>query len=297
MFDLIGNTPLIHLKKLTKGLSKDVSIMAKAEWFNPGGSVKDRAAYSIICAGEESGQLKEGKIILDATSGNTGVAYAMLGATKGYKVRLCLPKNASQHTIKTLKAFGAEIIFTDPMKGSDGAILEARHMREEEPDLYFYADQYNNPANPLAHYNTTAPEIIKQTNGRLTHFVAGLGTTGTFIGTGRRIKEFNKNIKLISVQPDSPLHGLEGLKHISTSIAPGIYNPELADMNLNVSTEDAYNLVRRLAKEEGLLVGVSSGAGLVASLKIAAQIKEGLIVTIFPDAGDRYLDEAFWNDK
>lgn len=294
MLNLIGNTPLIAVSKPTKGLPKDVVIMAKAEWLNPGGSVKDRAAYSIIKDAEQKGELTDEKVILDATSGNTGIAYAMLGAAKGYRVKLCLPANAGEQTLRILKIYGADIILTNPLNGSDGAILEARRLYKESPDVYFYADQYNNEANWRAHYETTGPEIIKQTDGKITHFVAGLGTSGTFMGTGKRLKEFNPKIKLISVQPDSPLHGLEGLKHIPTSIIPGIYDPDFADANIDISTEQAYECVKRLAKEEGLLVGISSGAALSASLKVAASIKQGFIVTVFPDGGNRYLNEEFW---
>lgn len=297
MLELIGNTPLISLSKISREFSNRIRIMAKAEWFNPGGSVKDRAAYSIIKAGEKTGRLTHKKIILDATSGNTGIAYAMIGAAKGYRVKLCVPANAGEHTIKILKIYGASVVRTDPLKGSDGAILEARRLYKGSPDIYFYADQYNNEANWQAHYETTALEIIKQTDGKVTHFVAGLGTSGTFIGTGRRLREFNPDIKLISVQPDSPLHGLEGLKHIQTSIVPGIYDPNFADMNINISTEEAYECVKRLAKIEALLVGISSGAALSASLKIAASITDGFIVTVFPDGGNRYLNEEFWSNE
>src|SRR5918992_767904 len=289
--DLIGNTPLIRLSHFETGL-RDVELWAKAEWRNPGGSVKDRPAARMILEGERSGALTRDKILLDATSGNTGIAYAMIGAARGYRVRLCVPENVTPERKRILKAFGAEIVFTDPMEGSDGAILRARAMFAAEPELYFYADQYNNPANWIAHHDTTAPEIIEQTEGRLTHFVAGLGTSGTFIGAGRRLRAFNPSIRLISVQPDSPLHGLEGLKHMESAIVPGIYDPSLADEDVRVGTEESYEMTRRLAQEEGLLVGISSGANLAGALKIAG--KDSVVVVVFCDGGERYLSERFW---
>ena len=246
--DLIGNTPLIRLAMFETGFH-NVELYAKAEWKNPGGSVKDRAALRMIDEAEKSGALTRDKTILDATSGNTGIAYAMIGAARGYRVRLCVPSNVTPERKRILKAFGAEIVFTDPMQGSDGAILKAREMYAAEPNLYVYVDQYNNPGNWRAHYDTTAPEILEQTGGRVTHFVAGLGTSGTFVGAGRRFREFNKSIRLISVQPDSPLHGLEGLKHMETAIVPGIYEQSLADEDLGVSTEDAFELSAPLAFE------------------------------------------------
>ncbi len=289
----IGNTPLIPLRKIGRDIP-GVALLAKAEWFNPGGSVKDRAAASIVADAERRGLLGKDRALLDATSGNTGVAYAMIGAAKGYRVKLCVPANASPEVLKTLRSFGAEVLLTSPLESSDGAIREARQLIKEEPHRYFYGDQYNNPANWRAHYENTGLEIWEQTEGTITHFVAGLGTSGTFTGTGRRLKEFKPSVQLVSVQPDSPLHGLEGLKHMATSIVPGIYDPSLSDLNLEVKTEDAYAMVKRLAAEEGLLVGISSGAGLAASLKIARQIERGVIVMIFPDGGSRYLDEEFW---
>jgi cysteine synthase B len=272
-----------------------VELYAKAEGFNPGGSVKDRPARSMVLDGLERGALKPGKMILDATSGNTGIAYAMIGAVLGYPVRLCLPSNVSQERKRILKVYGAELVFTDPLEGSDGAIREARRLYAGDPDAYFYPDQYNNDANWRAHYETTAPEILEQTGGRITHFVATLGTSGTFIGTSRRLRKEKPSIKLISVQPDSPMHGLEGLKHMASAIVPGIYDETLADENLGVSTEDAYACVRRLAREEGVLAGISSGAALAASLQVAGRIGSGVIVTVFPDSADKYLSERFWD--
>ncbi|RMG51794.1 MAG: cysteine synthase family protein [Acidobacteria bacterium] len=294
VLDRIGRTPLLKLSRITRGLG-EVEIYAKAEWFNPGGSVKDRAALRMILEGERSGELTPEKTIIDATSGNTGIAYAMIGAAKGYAVKLCLPENASLERKRILKALGAELILTDPLEGSDGAIREVRRLYREQPERYFYPDQYNNPANWRAHYETTAVEIYRQTGGRITHFVAGLGTSGTFVGTGRRLKEFDPQIQLISVQPDSPFHGLEGLKHMATAIVPGIYDPTLADANLGISTEEAHQMVKRLAREEGLLVGISSGAAMAAALRVARQLTAGVIVVIFPDGGDRYLSDRFWD--
>ena len=293
--DLIGNTPLIRLSTFEVGL-RNVELYAKAEWKNPGGSVKDRPALRMIQDGERSGALTRDKIILDATSGNTGIAYAMIGAARGYHVKLCVPSNVTPERKRILKAFGANIVFTDPMQGSDGAILKAREMFATKPQLYFYVDQYNNPGNWRSHYDTTAPEIIDQTGGRLTHFVAGLGTSGTFIGAGRRFREFNTSIRLISVQPDSPLHGLEGLKHMETAIVPGIYESSLADEDLGVSTEDAFELTRQLARS-GLFVGISSGANLVAALDVARRSPDSVIVVIFPDGGEKYLSERFWDES
>ena len=292
--DLIGNTPLIRLSTFEADL-RNVELYAKAEWKNPGGSVKDRPALRMIQDGEKSGALTRDRIILDATSGNTGIAYAMIGAARGYRVRLCVPSNVTPERKRILAAFGAEIVFTDPMQGSDGAILRAREMYAAEPNVYFYVDQYNNAGNWRSHYDTTAAEIIEQTGGRITHFVAGLGTSGTFIGAGRRFREFNKTIRLISVQPDSPLHGLEGLKHMETAIVPGIYEPSLADEDLGVSTEDAFELTRQLARS-GLFVGISSGANLVAALNVARRSPDSVIVVIFPDGGEKYLSERFWDE-
>jgi cysteine synthase B len=293
--DLIGNTPLIRLSSFERGL-RNVELWAKAEWKNPGGSVKDRPAARMMADGERSGALTRDKILIDATSGNTGIAYAMIGAARGYRVRLCVPENVTPERKRILRAFGAEIVFTNPMEGSDGAILRVKAMYAADPDRYFYPDQYNNPGNWLSHYDTTAPEIIEQTEGRLTHFVAGLGTSGTFVGAGRRLREFNPSIRLISVQPDSPLHGLEGLKHMATAIVPGIYDPGLADEDIGVSTEEAFDLTRRLARD-GLFVGISSGANLAGALRVARQTSDAVIVVIFCDGGEKYLSERFWDES
>jgi cysteine synthase B len=292
----IGNTPLIRLRNIPRGLETGVEIYAKAEFSNPGGSVKDRAALAMIIDGEESGQLTAGKTIIDATSGNTGISYAMLGSARGYRVTLTLPANASSARKRILYSLGAGIIETDPLDGTDGAQRIARKLAYSDPDKYFYPDQYNNSANWRAHYLTTANEIWNQTDGRITHFVAGLGTSGTLIGTTRRLKELNPSIKAISMQPDSPLHGLEGLKHFGTAIVPGIYDPLLADANVTVSTEDAQSMCRRLAREEGLFVGVSSGANVTAALRLAKSIEtDAVIVTILCDGGGKYLHEGFWD--
>jgi cysteine synthase B len=293
VLDLVGNTPLLRLRRFETGL-QNVELYGKAEWFNPGGSVKDRPAANMVKEGWKSGALRPGKTLLDATSGNTGIAYAMIGASSGFPVKLCVPSNVTVERKRLLDAYGAELIFTDPMDGSDGAIREARKQAAANPDMYFYPDQYNNDANWGAHYQTTGPEILEQTEGRITHFVAGLGTSGTFMGTGRRLREANPSIKLISFQPDSPLHGLEGLKHMETAIVPGIYDPSLADEDMGASTEEAYVMVRRLAREEGLLVGISGGAALATALKVARDVKNAVIVTIFPDSADKYMSERFW---
>src|SRR5438270_7267990 len=293
VLDMIGRTPLVRLHQFERE-TPGVELYAKAEWQNPGGSVKDRAAARMILEGEASGKLVRGKTILDATSGNTGIAYAMVGAARGYTVRLCVPENASPERKVILRALGAELVLTSPLEGSDGAIREARRLYAKDPDRYFYPDQYSNDANWRAHYDTTAPEIIEQTSGRITHFVAGLGTSGTFIGTGRRLRNYSPAIKLISFQPDSPFHGLEGLKHMESAIVPAIYDPTLADEDLRVSSERAYEMVRRLAREEGLLAGISSGAALAAMLDVARRIDRGVIVTVFPDGAEKYLTEKFW---
>ncbi|MBI4428721.1 MAG: cysteine synthase family protein, partial [Ignavibacteriales bacterium] len=267
----------------------------KAEWFNPGGSVKDRPALAMILDGERSGKLTKVKIIIDATSGNTGISYAMIGATRGYQVQLGLPANVSEERKNILRAYGATVTFTNPLEGTDGAQKVVKDIVQKEPERFFYTDQYNNPLNWQSHYRTTGPEIISQTGGRITHFVAGLGTTGTFVGTSRRLKEFIPDVRCISFQPLTPLHGIEGLKHLSSSVIPGIYDSKLADENLEISTEEAYEMERRLANEEGLLVGPSSAAAAVASLRIAQSLTQGTIVTIFPDNGTKYLSEDFWN--
>jgi len=288
----IGNTPLIKIPHMTRHL-KEVQIFAKAEWLNPGGSVKDRVGLRIIEEGERLGQLTRDKIILDSTSGNTGIAYAMIGAIKGYRVELVVPANISEERKRALKAYGAKLVFTDPILGSDGALLEAKRIYEPNPHRYFQGDQYNNPANWRAHYETTGVEIIQQSRGEITHFVAGVGTGGTLCGTGRRLKEYNPEMKIFGVQPDSGFHGIEGLKHIEAAIRPGIYDESILDGTFFVKTEDAYEMTVRLAKEEGLWVGHSSGAAFWASLKLAESIDRGMIVTIFPDGGNRYFSTAF----
>ena len=298
LIERIGNTPLLRLER-TSAEFPNVEIYAKAEWFNPGGSVKDRAAYSMIREGERRGQLRPGKVILDATSGNTGIAYAMIGAALGYKVKLCLPNSASPERKHILKAYGVDIVFTPGDEGTDGAIRRVREIYQAAPDNYFYPDQYGNPANPAAHYTGTAPEIWLQTEGRITHFVAGLGTSGTFVGTTRRLKELNSGIRCISMQPDSGFHGLEGLKHMATAIVPPIYDASLADEDIAVLTEDGQQMSKRLAREEGILAGVSSGAALWACLQVARRLprhEHAVIVTVFPDSGEKYLSEQFWSE-
>jgi cysteine synthase B len=287
ILSLIGKTPLIQIRQMTKHL-RGVRIFAKAEWLNPGGSVKDRAALRIIEDGEHSGALTRDKVVLDSTSGNTGIAYAMISAIRGYCVELVVPANISEERKKALEAYGVKLIYTDPIFASDGALIEARKIYDANPHLYFKGDQYNNPANWMAHYETTGPEILHQTSGQITHFVAGVGTGGTLIGTGRRLKEHHPRIKLFGVQPDSGFHGIEGLKHIETAIRPGIYDETILDGTLFVKTEDALEMAHRLAREEGLWVGPSSGAAFWASLRLAESIDWGLIVTIFPDGGARY---------
>jgi S-sulfo-L-cysteine synthase (O-acetyl-L-serine-dependent) len=290
----IGNTPLIPLLRIGREFPR-VRIFAKAEWYNPGGSVKDRPAYRMIRAAEVSGVLTPDKMILDATSGNTGIAYAMIAARRGYRCKLLMPANASTERKKLLKAYGAEVVLTDPAEGSDGAFYAARQMHEKQPDLYFYPDQYGNSENPRAHYETTGPEILKQTDGKITHFLAGLGTSGTMMGTGQRLREFNRDIKLVAIQPEGPFHGLEGLKHMETaSHVPALYDAKVPDQIVGISTEAAQQMARRMTREEGLYVGVSAGAAICAALKVAATIKEGMIVAICPDAGARYQSEKFW---
>ena len=291
----IGNTPLVNLHRISQE-SPGVEIYGKAEWFNPGGSVKDRPALNMILEGKRSGKLTPDKILLDSTSGNTGIAYAMIGAVKGIRVRLAMPENVSPERKKILEAYGADLILTSGREGSDGAIRMARKLYAESPERYFYPDQYSNPANWQAHYQTTAVEIYRQTEKAVTHFVTGLGTSGTFIGTGRRLKELDANIQLISVQPDSPMHGLEGMKHMDTSIVPPIYDSTLADRGMEISTEEAQQMVKRLAREEGLLVGISSGANVAAALKVAKTLHSGVVVTILCDGGMKYLNERFWGN-
>ncbi len=294
ILELIGNTPIIALDRIAKDINPRVKIYAKAEWFNPGGSVKDRPAYRMIMNGIESGELTPDKIIMDSSSGNTAIAYAMIGAVLGYKVELVTPLNINAERKKVLLAYGAQLIFSDPLEGSDGAIRLAKKIKQENPDKYFMPDQYNNPQNPLAHYHTTAPEIWHQTDGKVTHFFAGLGTSGTLMGTGKRLKEYNKDIKIVAVQPAESLHGLEGLKHMNTSIVPGIYDDSFPDDTVFVSTEDAYKTMKELLHKEGLFVGHSSGAAVNATLQYAKRIKEGVLVTILPDSGFRYLSERLW---
>lgn len=293
--ELIGNTPLLRLNNLNP--NPEIEIYAKAEWANPGGSVKDRPALKMIRQAEAEGVLTKDKTIIDATSGNTGIAYAMLGATLGYKVELCLPQNASAERKRMLQVFGAHVVLTDPMSGTDGAIIEVRRRVAESPEKYVYLDQYNNDANWQSHYETTAPEIFEQTGGRITHFVAGLGTSGTFVGVSRRLRELKPSVRLISMQPDSPYHGLEGMKHMPTAIVPGIYDPTLADEEMEIQTEEAHAMVRQLAKREGWFVGVSAAANIVAAMKIAETIESGVIVTILCDGGSRYLSDKFWTEE
>ena len=293
----VGNTPLLPLPRLTAGLPQGVQVYAKAEWFNPSGSVKDRPALNILRTALDAGELGNGRRLLDSTSGNMGIAYATLGAALGVEVTLAIPSNASPERFAVLRALGAELALTDPLEGSDGAIRVARRMAEGEPDRYFYADQYNNPANWQAHYNSTGPEIWTQTDGAVTHFVAGLGTTGTLTGVARCLRERNPDVAIVAFQPDSPFHGLEGLNHIPSSIQPGIFDPGLPDRTLEVSTEAAYAMTRRLAREEGLFVGVSSGAAALAALEVAAQLDDGVVVTVFPDGGYKYLSERFWEQN
>jgi len=294
----VGNTPLLPLRRIALDLDlpPSVSIFAKAEWFNPGGSVKDRPALNIIRTALANGDLYPGKRLLDSTSGNMGISYATFGAAMGIPVTLTMPENASKERISILRALGAELILTDPLEGSDGAIRVARKMATEQPDLYCYANQYDNPANWLAHYHSTGPEIWHRTNGQVTHFIAGLGTSGTMTGTGKYLREMNSDVKMIAVQPDAAFHGLEGLKHMDTAIIPGIYDVHFADRTVAVSTEDAYAMVRRLTREEGMFVGISSGAAAVAALKVASELEEGQVVTVFPDAGYKYLsDKELWD--
>lgn len=290
----VGHTPLLRICTLTEEVPPSVAMYAKAEWFNPGGSVKDRPALRIIQEAERSGVLTPDKIILDSTSGNTGIAYALIGAGKGYRVTLVMPGNVSQERKRIVQAYGAELILTDPLEGSDGALREARRLAHEYPELYFYADQYNNDANWRAHYDTTGPEIWEQTRGQITHFVAGIGTSGTLMGTGRYLKERNPEIQIVAVEPADELEVIEGLKHMETAIVPGIYDPGFPDRRLLVSTNAAYQMVRRLAREEGLFVGFSSGAALHAALRVARELDGGVVVTLFPDGGNKYLSLNLW---
>ncbi|MEP7286255.1 MAG: cysteine synthase family protein [Chloroflexota bacterium] len=291
--ELVGNTPLISFQRITAHLPADVRLYAKVEWTNPGGSVKDRAALNIIKTAQQQGKLAPGMTLVDSTSGNTGIAYAMIGAARGIKIKLFLPANVSQERIAILRAYGVDLVFTDPLEGSDGAIRGVRELVAREPEAYFYADQYNNPANWQAHYKSTGVEVWEQTGGTVTHFVATLGTSGTLMGTGRRLKDYNPAIQVISLQPDSPFNGLEGLKHMATAIKPGIYDAHFADRDLPIGTEETYAMNRRLAAEEGLLVGISAATAMVGSLKVAEEIAErgeaATIVTLFPDNASKYL--------
>ena len=294
----IGNTPLLRLERIGQEFSH-VQILGKAEWYNPGGSVKDRAAFNIVKEGRRSGKFAAGKTLLDSTSGNTGIAYAMIAAAEGFPVTLCMPENVSIERKRILFAYGANIVYTDPADGSDGAIRAARELYAQAPEKYFYADQYSNDANWQAHYYGTAEEIWRQTEGRVTHFVAMMGTSGTFMGTSRRLKELNPKIQCISLQPDSPFHGIEGAKHMASAIVPKIYDPKLADEDIEIATEDSYANAIRAAREEGLLLGISAGAAIAGCLQIARKLKrdeEAVIVTIFPDSGDKYLSERFWTE-
>jgi cysteine synthase B len=289
ILETIGRTPLFCLNKAAAHMNNNVKIYAKLERFNPGGSVKDRAAYQMISDAEESGELTGDRIILDSTSGNTGIAYAMIAAVKGYRAKIVIPSNASIERKKIIAGFGAELVYSSPFEGSDGAIRLAKAMYENKPGEYYMPDQYNNPSNWKAHYLTTGPEIIEQTRGTVTHFIAGLGTTGTIMGTGRALKEFNPDIKVIAIEPDDAMHGIEGLKHMENSIIPGFYDPDFPDEIIRVTTDEAYDMVKRIIISEGLPVGHSSGAALAGALKTASRLQEGVIVALFPDGGDRYL--------
>ncbi|WP_158943808.1 PLP-dependent cysteine synthase family protein [Granulicella sp. S190] len=300
LLERVGHTPLVRLERLTSHLP-GVQILGKAEWANPGGSVKDRAASAIVADAQRRGLLRDGRGLLDATSGNTGIAYAMLGAALGFPVTLCMPSNVSPERKRYLAAYGADVIWTDPANGSDGAIRKARELSAAEPDKYYYADQYSNDENWRAHYRTTANEIWEQTEAQVTHFVAGLGTSGTFMGTTRRLKELNPSIRCISMQPDSPFNGLEGLKHMATAIVPRIYDATLADENIEMPTETAYKMVKDLARHQGLLVGISAAAAVAASLQIAVREanadREAVIVTILCDSAEKYMSERFWQEE
>src|SRR5712692_978640 len=294
----IGNTPLLRLQCIARDLP-NVQFLGKAEWYNPGGSVKDRAAFNIVSEGRRSGKFAANKTLLDSTSGNTGIAYAMIGAAEGFLVTLCMPENVSVERKRILFAYGANIIYTDPADGSDGAIRAVRELFAREPEKYFYADQYSNNANWQAHYHGTANEIWQQTEGRITHFVSMMGTSGTFMGTARRLTELNPIIRCVSLQPDSPFHGIEGAKHMASAIVPGIYDPALADEDIGISTEDSYAMAIRLSREEGLLAGISAGSAVQGAMQIAKQLdpkQEAVIVAILPDSGDKYLSERFWTE-
>jgi S-sulfo-L-cysteine synthase (O-acetyl-L-serine-dependent) len=294
----VGNTPLLSLQRIASDLP-GVEILGKAEWVNPGGSVKDRAASNIVAEARRNGKFTPGKILLDATSGNTGIAFAMIGAADGFPVTLCMPENVSVERKRILRAYGANVVYTDPDESSDGAIRKARELYAQYPDKYFYADQYSNDANWQAHYHGTANEIWQQTEGRITHFVSMMGTSGTFVGTTRRLKELNPGIRCISLQPDSPFHGIEGAKHMASALVPKIYDPTLADEDLGIATEESYAMCKRLAREEGLLVGISAAAAVVGCLQVARRLSPGepaVFVTILCDSGDKYLSERFWEE-
>jgi cysteine synthase B len=294
VLDLIGNTPLLEITNITQGLPSQVKIYAKLEGMNPGGSVKDRPAWRMVQEGLKTGKLRPGKVILDSTSGNTGIALAMIGSVLRYPVELVMPGNVSAERKQIISAYGAKVTYSDPMEGSDGAIRLCRKILEADAEKYYKPDQYFNPMNPQAHYENTGPEIYRQTRGAITHFIAGIGTGGTVMGTGRYLKEVNPNIQVIAVEPDDALHGLEGLKHMATSIVPGIYHEEELDEKIQVSTEDAYSMVYRLSQEEGVLAGQSSGAALLAAIKLGRRLRSGTIVTVFPDFGDKYLTTNLW---
>jgi cysteine synthase B len=295
LLDRIGNTPLLRLERLSRWVPAGVRIYAKAEFTNPGGSVKDRAARNMVLEALKSGELTKDKVLLDATSGNTGIAYAMIGAALGIRVELVMPQNASEKS-RIAEAFGAKVIYTDPLEGTDGAQTEAKRLYDADPGRFYLPDQYNNPNNWKAHYKTTAEEIWNQTEGRITHFVAGIGTSGTLMGTGRRLKELNPRIQIVAVEPATPLHGLEGLKHMDTSIVPGIYDPAVHDRKVSVFTEDAYEMCCRMAREEGILVGYSCGAAMQGAFEVASGLKEGLVVTVLPDSGERYMKTRYWDE-
>jgi cysteine synthase B len=294
LLDRIGNTPLLRLQRITRDLPDAIEVYVKAEWFNPGGSVKDRPVRRIIEDAERAGRLGTGQVIIDSSSGNAGIAYALIGTVKGYRVRLVVPENVSEERKRILRAFGVEVQYSDPLEGSDGAILAVRRVVEEHPAAFFFGDQYNNPSNPRSHYETTGPEVFAQTDGRITHFVAGLGTSGTLVGAGGRLRELKRGIQVVAVEPESALHGIEGLKHMASAIVPGIYDPAAHHRKVAVRTEDAYAMAQRLAREEGLLVGQSSGAAMAGVLQVARDLREGVIVVVFPDGGDRYLSTALW---
>ena len=294
---LVGNTPLLPLNRVTAGLSPNVQVFAKAEWYNPSGSIKDRPALNILRAALDQGQLTPGRRLLDSTSGNMGIAYATFGACMGIPVTLAIPANASRERLAILRALGAELILTDPTEGSDGAMLAAHRLAEQYPERYYYANQYDNPANWQAHFQTTGPEIYQQTGGEVTVFVAGLGTSGTLTGAGRYLRRRIRGVQIVAMQPNAPFHGLEGLKHMPTAIRPGIFDPDLPDRTIEVDTESAYTMARRLAREEGLFVGISSAAAAVAALRVASELERGVVVTVFPDSGYKYLSEGFWQEN